>query len=176
MKNVYPIFHQAWNSHCHPLPHSEGKAPVQIFIEVVKTVYGDKVKNCTSEYKWCCEFKNSRTSAHNDQRSERPSIVTDELEEKIDNVLRDNHRLMPDELPVKFPKIFRSLLHETIKEILIRNCLWDGSQTSWQNNINWIECRAPKRFWRATNKKAMILTTNFGQNNDGIHFFGTIKA
>ena len=41
---------------------------VEVYNEV-KTAYGDKVTNCMSVFKWCCEFKNDHRSVHDDQRS-----------------------------------------------------------------------------------------------------------
>ncbi|KYQ52766.1 hypothetical protein ALC60_08105 [Trachymyrmex zeteki] len=60
----------------------KGKTPVEVYNEV-KTAYGDKAMNRTSVFKWCREFKNGRTSVHDDQRSGRPSILIDEIVEKI---------------------------------------------------------------------------------------------
>ncbi|KAG5315365.1 SETMR methyltransferase, partial [Pseudoatta argentina] len=62
----------------------KGKTPVEVYNEV-KTAYGDKGMNRTSVFKWCREFKNGRTSVHDDQRSGRPSILTDDIVEKIEN-------------------------------------------------------------------------------------------
>ncbi len=56
---------------------------------------------------------------HDDQRSGRPSIVTDKIVEKINNAAHDKRRLTLDELSATFPDIFRSVLHEKIKELLI---------------------------------------------------------
>ena len=59
------------------------KIPVEVY--EVKTAYGDKGMNHTSVWKWCSECKNGCTSVHDDQRSESPSIVTDEIEGKKKN-------------------------------------------------------------------------------------------
>ncbi|KAG8324862.1 hypothetical protein J6590_081817 [Homalodisca vitripennis] len=60
--------------------------------------------------KW---FKNGRPSVHDDQRSGRPSIV------KIENsTLHKDRTLTVDELPVIFPQIFKSLLHNIVIETL----------------------------------------------------------
>ena len=59
----------------------KGKTPDEVYNEV---------------FKWCSEFKNGRTSVHDDQRSGRPSIVTEEIVEKIENVLRNDRRLTVD--------------------------------------------------------------------------------
>ena len=48
----------------------KGKTPAEVYNEV-KTAFDDKAMNHTSVFKWCSEFKNSRTSVHYDQRSGR---------------------------------------------------------------------------------------------------------
>ena len=59
----------------------KGKVPVEVYNEV-KTAYGDNAMNCTRVLKWCREFKSGHTCVHDDQRSGRPSIVTDKIVEK----------------------------------------------------------------------------------------------
>ncbi|KAG5318767.1 SETMR methyltransferase, partial [Pseudoatta argentina] len=110
----------------------KGKTPVEVYNEV-KTAYGDKGMNRTSVFKWCREFKNGRTSVHDDQRSGRPSILTDDIVEKIENALRDDRRLTMDELSAMFPQISRSLLHEeTIREV-------GPKQLTDQHKLNQVE-------------------------------------
>ncbi|KAG5322549.1 MOS1T transposase, partial [Pseudoatta argentina] len=116
----------------------KGKTPVKVYNEV-KTAYGDKGMNRTSVFKWCREFKNGRTSVHDDQRSGRPSILTDDIVEKIENALRDDRRLTVDELSAMFPQISRSLLHETITETLGYRKLsarWVPKQLTDQHKLN----------------------------------------
>ncbi|KAG5315601.1 SETMR methyltransferase, partial [Pseudoatta argentina] len=98
--------------------------------------------NRTSVFKWCREFKNGRTSVHDDQRSGRPSILTDDIVEKIENALRDDRRLTMDELSAMFPQISRSLLHETITETLGYRKLsarWVPKQLTDQHKLNRVE-------------------------------------
>ncbi|KAG5322963.1 LYRM7 factor, partial [Pseudoatta argentina] len=93
--------------------------------------------NRTSVFKWCREFKNGRTSVHDDQRSGRPDIV-----EKIENALRDDRRLTADELSAMFPQISRSLLHATITETLGYQKLsarWVPKQLTDQHKLNRVE-------------------------------------
>ncbi|KAG5321301.1 SETMR methyltransferase, partial [Pseudoatta argentina] len=118
----------------------KGKTPVEVYNEV-KTAYGDKGMNRTSVFKWCREFKNGRTSVHDDQRSGRPSILTDDIVE-IENALRDDRRLTVDELSAMFPQISRSLLHETITETLGYRKLsarWVPKQLTDQHKLNRVE-------------------------------------
>ena len=58
------------NMQHHPLSLWKGKTLVEVYSEV-KTSYGDIAINRTSVFKWCGEFKNGRTSVHDDQRSRR---------------------------------------------------------------------------------------------------------
>ena len=58
----------------------KGKSSSEVFNEI-KSVYGEGVMNRTSVFKWCREFKNGRTDVHDEQRSGRPSILTDSLVE-----------------------------------------------------------------------------------------------
>ncbi len=121
---------------CYPV--MKGKSPVMIFNEV-KTIYSDKVMNCTNVHKWYCEFKNGRTSLHDDQRNKRPSVVTDKLEGKFDNAVPDDHRLTLDKLSAMFPEIYRSLVYETIKETLGYRKLsvrWVPKQLTEQHRLN----------------------------------------
>ncbi|KAG5317737.1 MOS1T transposase, partial [Pseudoatta argentina] len=115
----------------------KGKTPVEVYNEV-KTAYGDTGMNRTSVFKWCREFKNGRTSVHDDQRSGRPSILTDDIVEKA----RDDRRLTVDELSAMFPQISRSLLHETITETLGYRKLsarWVPKQLTDQHKLNRVE-------------------------------------
>ncbi|KAG5319264.1 SETMR methyltransferase, partial [Pseudoatta argentina] len=119
----------------------KGKTPVEVYNEV-ETAYGDKGMNRTSVFKWCREFKNGRTSVHDDQRSGSPSILTDDIVEKIENALRDDRRLTVDELSAMFPQISRSLLHETITETLGYRKLsarWVPKQLTDQHKLNRVE-------------------------------------
>ncbi|KAG5322949.1 MOS1T transposase, partial [Pseudoatta argentina] len=119
----------------------KGKTPVEVYNEV-KIAYGDKGMNRTSVFKWCREFKNGRTSVHDDQRSGRSSILTDDIVEKIENALRDDRRLTVDELSAMFPQISRSLLHETITETLGYRKLsarWVPKQLTDQHKLNRVE-------------------------------------
>ncbi|KAG5317977.1 SETMR methyltransferase, partial [Pseudoatta argentina] len=119
----------------------KGKTPVEVYNEV-KTAYGDKGMNRTNVFKWCREFKNGRTSVHDDQRSGRPSILTDDIVENIENALRGDRRLTVDELSAMFPQISRSLLHETITETLGYRKLsarWVPKQLTDQHKLNRVE-------------------------------------
>jgi len=117
------------------------KSPHEIFNEV-RTVYGEGHMNRTSVYKWCREFKNGRTNVHDDLRSGRPSILTDDVVKKVENAVRDDRRLTLDELSAMFPQLSRSLLHETITETLGFHKLcarWVPKQLTEQHMLNRVQ-------------------------------------
>lgn len=96
---------------------AEGKTPLEIFSRI-RNVYGEGVMNRTNVYKWCREFKGGRTTVLDDQRSGRPSILTDELVQKIEEIVYGDRRLTLDEISAKLPQLSRTLLYETITETL----------------------------------------------------------
>jgi F0F1-type ATP synthase membrane subunit b/b' len=63
-------------------------------------------------------FNEGRTNVHDEERSGRQSIITEDLKKQIDEQIRQDRRSTLDELHEKFPKISRSLLHEIISKHL----------------------------------------------------------
>lgn len=55
---------------------------------------------------------------HDDDRSGRPSLVTDELKAKVEDKIQENRRFTLSTLHESFPQISRSLLHEIVTEHL----------------------------------------------------------
>jgi hypothetical protein len=56
---------------------AKDERPVEIHKQIV-AVYGDVI-NQKNVMKWCCEFSEGRTDDHDEQRSGRPSLISDEL-------------------------------------------------------------------------------------------------
>lgn len=79
--------------------------------------YGNQVMSRQHVSKWCRLFKEGRTDTHDDKRSGRPSIVSNETK-KIEETVRANQRLTLDNLNELFPDISRSLLGEIVTEQL----------------------------------------------------------
>jgi len=57
-------------------------------------------------------------NVHDEERSGRPTIVTDELVAKINEKIHENRRFTITEFLLGFPQISRSLLHEIVTEKL----------------------------------------------------------
>jgi hypothetical protein len=61
-------------------------------------------------------FKNGRTNVHDEERAGRPTVVTQELVQMIDEKVRENSRFTISELSHQFPQISLALLHKVITE------------------------------------------------------------
>jgi hypothetical protein len=75
-------------------------------------VSGEGLMNESSVRKWCRMFNEGRTNVHDEERSGRPSLSTEDLKKQIDEHIRQDRRSTLEELHEKFPQISRSLLHE----------------------------------------------------------------
>jgi hypothetical protein len=56
---------------------AKGERPAEIHKQIV-AVYGN-VMNQQNVMKWCQEFSEGRTDVHDEQRSGRPSLISDDL-------------------------------------------------------------------------------------------------
>jgi hypothetical protein len=67
--------------------------------------------------KWCRLFT-GRTNVHDEARSGRPSVITDELTKRVVDHIRANRRFTIDELHETFPEVSRSVVYEIVTERL----------------------------------------------------------
>jgi len=67
--------------------------------------------------KWCREFSEGRTDVHDEQRSGRPSLISDDLLQEIEEV-RANRRVTIRELHHIIPKASNTTIHEAVTEKL----------------------------------------------------------
>ena len=56
----------------------------------ITDMYGENVMSDSIVRQWCHEFSDFRTNIHDEDRSGRPSLVTDELEQRLDDNIRLN--------------------------------------------------------------------------------------
>jgi hypothetical protein len=61
--------------------------------------------------KWYSEFEAGRSDVHDEIRSGRPSVVTDEIIQKNNENFRAHRRLTIDELHQQCPEVSRTVLH-----------------------------------------------------------------
>jgi transposase len=64
--------------------------------------------------KWCREFEAGRSDVHDKIRSGRPSVVTDEIIQKIDENIRADIWLTIDEFHQQCPEVSRIVPHKIV--------------------------------------------------------------
>jgi transposase len=64
---------------------------------------------------WCREFSEGRTDVHDEQRSGRPSLISDDLQE-TDGEIRANRRVTIKELHHIIPEVSKTIIHKTVTE------------------------------------------------------------
>jgi transposase len=68
--------------------------------------------------KWCHEFEAGGSDVHDELRSGRPSIVTDEIIQKINENIHADRRLIISGLHQQCPAVSRTVLHEIVTKRL----------------------------------------------------------
>jgi hypothetical protein len=63
---------------------------------------------------WCRIFKDRRTEIHDEERSGRPFVVSDDLVQSVDQNICDRWRFKISELACKFPQISLTFLYDII--------------------------------------------------------------
>jgi transposase len=96
--------------------NAKGEAPAEIHRQIV-SVYGD-VMNRQNVAKWCPEFNAGRTDVHDEQRTGRPSLINDNLVQKVEENIRADRSVTINELHEMIPEVSKSLVHEIVKEKL----------------------------------------------------------
>jgi hypothetical protein len=71
--------------------------PIDIYRQLI-VVYGKGVMNESNMRKWCRMFNEGRTNVRDKERSGRPSLITEDLKNGIDQHIRRNRRLTLDEI------------------------------------------------------------------------------
>jgi hypothetical protein len=101
--------------------NAKGERPAEIQKQII-AVYCDGM-NRRNVTKWCCEFSEGRTDVHNEQRSGRPSLNSDDLQ-KIEGEIPANRRGAIRELHHIIPQVSRTIIHEAATEKLGYRKLW----------------------------------------------------
>jgi transposase len=65
-------------------------------------VYGEGLINDSNVRKWYRMFDEGRTDVHGEERSGRPSLITEDLKSRIDQHIRTNRRFTLGEIHEKF--------------------------------------------------------------------------
>jgi len=96
--------------------NAKGERPAEIHKQTV-AVYGN-VMNRQNVTKWCREFSEGRTDVHDEQRSGRPSLISDDLLQEIEGEIRANRSVTIRELHHIIPEVSETTIHEAVTEKL----------------------------------------------------------
>ncbi|XP_035205268.1 protein GVQW3-like [Stegodyphus dumicola] len=89
--------------------------PSEIYRQICD-VYGPKAMSDSMVRRWVRKFNDGHSDVHDEERSGRPSLVTEELVHAIDDKIHENRRFTISALAMEFPQISRSLMHEIVTE------------------------------------------------------------
>ena len=81
-------------------------------------MYGENAMAESMVQKWVRMFKERRENVHDEPRSGRPSLVRDDLINKVDIKVKEDRRFTLSSLSSNFPEISRSFLHEMVTDQL----------------------------------------------------------
>jgi len=76
-------------------------------------VYGDNAMSDGMVRKWVRMFIEGRENVHDEARSERPSLVNDNLVRKVNETVRDDRRFTFSDMSLHFSQISRTLPYDT---------------------------------------------------------------
>jgi transposase len=100
--------------------NAKGQRPAEIHKQIV-AVYGN-VMNRQNVTKWCREFSERRTDVHEEQRSGRSSLISEDLLQEIEGEIRANRRVTIKELHHIIPKVSKTTIHEAVRENVHAGC------------------------------------------------------
>jgi hypothetical protein len=92
--------------------NAKGERPAEIHKQIV-AVYGN-VMNRQNVTKRCRGFSEGRTDVHDEQRSDRPSLISDELTQEIEGEILTNRRVTIKELHLVIPEVSKTTIHEAV--------------------------------------------------------------
>jgi transposase len=96
--------------------NAKGERPTEIQKQIV-VAYGI-VMNQKNVAKWCREFSKGRTDVHDEQRSGRPSVISDDLLQEFEGEIRANLRVTIREFHYITPEVSKTTIHEAVTEKL----------------------------------------------------------
>ncbi|XP_025156228.1 uncharacterized protein LOC112588985 [Harpegnathos saltator] len=85
------------------------ESAASIHRQLVET-YGSEVMNRQNVTKWIRSFKEGRTDTHDEERNGRPSVISENLVQQVEEKVRDDRRVTLNTLKENFPHVSRSLL------------------------------------------------------------------
>jgi transposase len=110
---------------------------IGIYCQLI-AVYGKGVMNESNVRKWCQMFNEGRTNVHDEERSGRPSLITEDFKNKIDQHITSNKRFTLDEIYEKFSESSCSLIHEIVMEHLHYKEIYAGWVSRMLTTLHYI--------------------------------------
>jgi len=83
---------------------AEGHSAAEIHRRM-SAVYGPNFMSDKCVWEWCRKFRDGRTDVHVEGGKGRPSLVTDDLKQHVDKVVRERRRFTISELSPEFPQV-----------------------------------------------------------------------
>ena len=96
--------------------NAKGERSAEIHKQIVD-VFGN-IMNGQNVKKWCREFSEGRTDVHDDQRSGRPYLISDELLQDVEGENRANRSVTIRELNHIISEVSKTTIHEALTEKL----------------------------------------------------------
>ncbi|GFW56834.1 histone-lysine N-methyltransferase SETMAR [Trichonephila clavipes] len=84
----------------------------------ISDVYGPNEMSSSKVRKWVRAFKDGRENVHDEPRSGRPSVITDDLVNAVDEKIRKDRLFTISTLALEFPNVGRTTLHKVVSEKL----------------------------------------------------------
>jgi hypothetical protein len=105
--------------------HAKSVSDTEIHRELC-AVYDQNIMSEGTARQWCRMFKDGRKNIQDEERSGRPSIVSDDLVQSFDRKNCERRRFTTSELSCEFPQISRTVLYEIITARLgcHKFCAW----------------------------------------------------
>jgi len=92
---------------------TEGHSAAEIHCRM-SAVYGPNFMSDKCVWEWCRKFRDGRTDVHDEGGQGRRSLVTDNLVQHVDKVVRERCRFTISELSLELPQVCRTVLYETV--------------------------------------------------------------
>jgi hypothetical protein len=98
------------------LLNAKCERPAEIHKQIV-VVYGNVI-NRQNAKKWCREFSEGRTDVHDEQRSSKPCLISDDLPEETEGEICANRRVTIRKAHHIIPEVFKTTIYEAETERL----------------------------------------------------------
>ncbi|KAJ4431876.1 hypothetical protein ANN_20482 [Periplaneta americana] len=98
--------------------NAQGIAPIEIDRQLCQ-VYGPNIMSKQMVRCWCRQFSAGRQNVHDEERSGRPTIITDDLVELVWERIMENRRFTITELSSQFPQMSHSMHSKTSSMIAL---------------------------------------------------------